>query len=414
MSAASAISAARSSARSIITFLQVSSVRRHRAPGSSISACCSSASCSMRPAASRAGDAACGGGAARRSLAPRAVLCAGRADDRGRRRRRHPDDRTGASLLRSRSRATAPSCACSASISTPMRPRPGSSALALLAAGIGCGRLLWPRVGDAWGAVNAQSARKGRGMSAALSLHDLRKSFGVTPIIRGVSLEIAAGERHAIIGPNGAGKTTLFHLDQRALQAERRRGASQGRAHQRSLSLRDQPSRPVAQLPGHQHLSQIVGLRKPALRGFVVARPQICVLDRHRPACATSAPARNELMERIGLSARRDVPAGVLTYAEQRALEIGVTIGGDADVILLDEPTAGMSKTETEQAVALIRKVTRGQDAGDGRARHERRLRPRRPHFGAGLWPGDRQRHARTHPRRTRRCRKPISDRRRH
>jgi branched-chain amino acid transport system ATP-binding protein len=68
----------------------------------------------------------------------------------------------------------------------------------------------------------------------------------------------------------------------------------------------------------------------------------------------------DELMERIGLSARRDVQAGVLTYAEQRALEIGVTIGGDAEVILLDEPTAGMSKTETEQAVALIRKVTQG------------------------------------------------------
>ena len=65
-------------------------------------------------------------------------------------------------------------------------------------------------------------------------------------------------------------------------------------------------------------------------------------------------------MERIGLGARRDVQAGVLTYAEQRALEIGVTIGGEADVILLDEPTAGMSNTETEQAVALIRKVTQG------------------------------------------------------
>ena len=66
------------------------------------------------------------------------------------------------------------------------------------------------------------------------------------------------------------------------------------------------------------------------------------------------------LMERVGLTARRHVPAGVLSYAEQRALEIGVTIGGSADVVLLDEPTAGMNNSETEQAVALIRKVTEG------------------------------------------------------
>jgi len=65
-------------------------------------------------------------------------------------------------------------------------------------------------------------------------------------------------------------------------------------------------------------------------------------------------------MEHVGLSARRDAQAGVLSYAEQRALEIGVTIGGGADVVLLDEPTAGMNNSESEQAVALIRKVTEG------------------------------------------------------
>ena len=66
------------------------------------------------------------------------------------------------------------------------------------------------------------------------------------------------------------------------------------------------------------------------------------------------------LMDRIGLTARRNLPAGVLSYAEQRALEIGITIGGDAQVIMLDEPTAGMSNSETGQAVELIRKVTEG------------------------------------------------------
>ena len=68
----------------------------------------------------------------------------------------------------------------------------------------------------------------------------------------------------------------------------------------------------------------------------------------------------DQLLEKIGLAARRDEYAALLTYAEQRALEIGITIAGGADVILLDEPTAGMSRHETDQAVALIRSVTEG------------------------------------------------------
>src|SRR3978361_2439640 len=67
-----------------------------------------------------------------------------------------------------------------------------------------------------------------------------------------------------------------------------------------------------------------------------------------------------QILEDINLTARRDVPAGLLTYAEQRALEIGITVGGGADVILLDEPTAGMSHAETERAGALIRRLTEG------------------------------------------------------
>jgi branched-chain amino acid transport system ATP-binding protein len=66
-------------------------------------------------------------------------------------------------------------------------------------------------------------------------------------------------------------------------------------------------------------------------------------------SCPTRAH-RQEFSSDIGLTARRDVPAGLLTYAEQRALEIGITIAGGADVILLDEPTAGMSHSETERA----------------------------------------------------------------
>jgi branched-chain amino acid transport system ATP-binding protein len=67
-----------------------------------------------------------------------------------------------------------------------------------------------------------------------------------------------------------------------------------------------------------------------------------------------------QILQDISLVSRRDVPAGLLTYAEQRALEIGITIAGGADVILLDEPTAGMSNNETERAVEQIRRLTEG------------------------------------------------------
>jgi branched-chain amino acid transport system ATP-binding protein len=70
--------------------------------------------------------------------------------------------------------------------------------------------------------------------------------------------------------------------------------------------------------------------------------------------------AAERLLERLGLRDRRDVPAGLLSYADQRALEIGITIGGGAEVILLDEPTAGMSHSETDRAVELIRSMTEG------------------------------------------------------
>ena len=89
-----------------------------------------------------------------------------------------------------------------------------------------------------------------------------------------------------------------------------------------------------------------------------------------------------------------------LTYAEQRALEIGITIAGGAEVILLDEPTAGMSKSETD---ALRRTDPRGhrrQDAADGGARHGRGVRPGRQDRRAGLRRGDRLRHARCRARR--------------
>ncbi len=196
-------------------------------------------------------------------------------------------------------------------------------------------------------------------MTAALSLLDVRKSFGATQIIRGVTLEIEAGERHAIIGPNGAGKSTLFHLTsgrirptsgEVLLHGERITGLQPFEINRRGLSRSFQITNIFPKLSVYENL-----------------RCAILWSLGHKYAFWTSVDRLSDvreraqrLMQQIGLTARRDVPAGVLTYAEQRALEIGVTIGGGANVIMLDEPSAGMNNSETEQAVALIRKVTEG------------------------------------------------------
>jgi branched-chain amino acid transport system ATP-binding protein len=194
---------------------------------------------------------------------------------------------------------------------------------------------------------------------AALELRGVRKRFGQTEIIRGVDLAIARGERHAVIGPNGAGKSTLFNL------ASGRFPVSEGRI---LLNGAD-----VTRLAPQQIN------RRGLARSFQVTNifPNLSVFENLRCAVLWSlgyryafwralaglADARSraeDVMERIGLARRRGTLAGVLSYAEQRALEIGITIAGGAEVILLDEPTAGMNRSEAAAAVALIRKVTEG------------------------------------------------------
>lgn len=196
-------------------------------------------------------------------------------------------------------------------------------------------------------------------MMPALELIDLAKRFGRTEIIRGISLAIPAGERHAIIGPNGAGKSTLFNL------VSGRFAPSAGRILLNGTDITARKPFEINRL-GLSRSFQITNLFH---RLSVFENLRCAVLWSlgyrysfwHRLDGLGDAEARaEEIMQRIGLKRRRNTLAGLLTYAEQRALEIGITIAGGASVILLDEPTAGMSRSETVAAVALIKEVTQG------------------------------------------------------
>ena len=195
--------------------------------------------------------------------------------------------------------------------------------------------------------------------ASALELQGVRKRFGKTEIIRGVDLAVARGERHAIIGPNGAGKSTLFNLASGRFPVTDGRillnGADVTRLRPHQINRRGL-SRSFQVTNIFQNLSVFENLRCASLwsLGYRYA------FWRALSGLADARGRAEEVMERIGLARRRDTLAGVLSYAEQRALEIGITIAGGAEVILLDEPTAGMNRSETAAAVALIRKVTEG------------------------------------------------------
>jgi branched-chain amino acid transport system ATP-binding protein len=196
-------------------------------------------------------------------------------------------------------------------------------------------------------------------MSYALELKDLHKSFGKTEIIRGVNLAVQPGERVAIIGPNGAGKSTLFNL------ISGRFGPTSGEillngqsiAHKKPYEINRMGLSRSFQITNiFPKLSVFENLRCAVLWSLGYKYTFLKFLSGLRDANEQT----EKFLEMIKLDKKRDVLAMNLTYAEQRALEIGVTIAGGSDVILLDEPTAGMSKSETTRFIGLIKSVTEG------------------------------------------------------
>lgn len=195
-------------------------------------------------------------------------------------------------------------------------------------------------------------------MSFHLELKNVKKQFGPTEIIRGVNLNVKKGEIHSLIGPNGAGKSTLYNLISGVYKL------SSGSIKFNNKNIENLPSYEIFRL-GLSRSFQITNIF-PKMSVFENVRCGLLwnmnykysilkILDNNQDLNDKT----NAILEQISLSNYSKEPAGLLSYADQRALEIGITIAGGAETILLDEPTAGMSKSETERATNLIRNIAK-------------------------------------------------------
>jgi branched-chain amino acid transport system ATP-binding protein len=192
-----------------------------------------------------------------------------------------------------------------------------------------------------------------------LELKDLYKHFRGLQVLCNLNLSIEEGECHAVIGPNGAGKSTLFNV------ITGRYRPTKGRIYFRGEDITGLPPYRIS--------------RKGLARSFQITNvfPHMTVYENVRNAVVSKERLRfnhllrlghigrvaketEELIERLGLTPIRNVPATELSYGQQRALEVGMTLATDPKLILLDEPTAGMTREQTKEAVALIKNITKG------------------------------------------------------
>ncbi|HEY6204243.1 MAG TPA: ABC transporter ATP-binding protein [Candidatus Limnocylindria bacterium] len=184
---------------------------------------------------------------------------------------------------------------------------------------------------------------------------ELRREFGGIKALAGVSLKVAEGERRAIIGPNGAGKTTLFNV----LTGELEPTSGEVRLAGENVTGRrphELARRGVARMYQRNELFDPLSARdNVAIAVAAAAGP-------YRPF--TSPPkservAADDLLERVGLGARAATPAHALSHGERRQLELAVALARRPRVLLLDEPTAGMSPAETGRITELIASLDR-------------------------------------------------------
>lgn len=196
-------------------------------------------------------------------------------------------------------------------------------------------------------------------MSDYLHIQNIHKDFSGLKVLTGVEFKVTEKERHAVIGPNGAGKTTLFNIISGKFKP------SSGAILFKGKDISGKPpnvlnhyglARSFQITNVFQELSVfnnvLAGVRSHhGLRYNFFKMP-----DHDRKICEKV----ESILEDVGLADVKDQPASSLSYGQQRALEIAITLSTEPELILLDEPTAGMTREETNQAIKMIDKVTAG------------------------------------------------------
>ena len=191
-----------------------------------------------------------------------------------------------------------------------------------------------------------------------LRVEGIHKSFEDFKAVSGSDLTVEAGQLVAVIGPNGAGKTTLFNLITGQLKADRG-----------EIIFNDED---ISKLPPYEIC------RKGIARSFQIANifprltvfrnVQVSVLSQQRESVRLFRPAEtlaveetNTILENVGLAEKADAIAGSLAHGDQRTLEIAIALGNKPELLVLDEPTAGMSAEETGATMELIRRLADSQ-----------------------------------------------------
>jgi branched-chain amino acid transport system ATP-binding protein len=196
-------------------------------------------------------------------------------------------------------------------------------------------------------------------MSDYLHIQNIRKDFSGLKVLTGVDFKVREKERHAVIGPNGAGKTTLFNMISGKFKP------SSGAILFKGQDISGKPPH-VLNRHGLSRSFQITNVFQElsVFDNILSGVRSHYGLQYHffkKPGQDRSICERVEsIVEKVGLTDVRNQPASSLSYGQQRALEIGITLSTEPELILLDEPTAGMTREETDQAIRMIDQVTAG------------------------------------------------------